>query len=119
MGPGPKHSDNSNVSLSPSLWLLWQLFFPCRPCMCRYGCRGGHTGLLPWAVTGMENYSLQYPAVSAWIRKHSEHSNVENPQSCLGGPDARTTGVPDAPEPECQGLQHEHIFSKVNSDQHP
>lgn len=41
-GPRPsqhKHSDSSNVSL----WLLWQLVFPCRPCMCGYGCRQGIT----------------------------------------------------------------------------
>lgn len=78
-GPSPsqhKYSDSSNASLSASLWLLWQLLFPCRRCMCRYGCKGDHIGLLSWAVTGMENSSLQYPAVSTWTRKHLEHSSM-------------------------------------------
>lgn len=34
---------------------------------------------------------------------------------CLGQ-DARTTGVPDGPEPEHEGLQHELIFKKMNSE---
>lgn len=55
-----KHRDSRNVSLSVSLWLLWQLVFfhagrVCAVWMQRWSHRA------PWAVTGMENSSLQHP----------------------------------------------------------